>query len=67
MMMLDPICDMVIDMGEARDNGLTLEMPEREYAFCGPGCQVKFAKSPAQYRQKFEDWLAGKYQPKAMM
>ena len=33
--MLDPVCDMIVDLAEARDQGLTLELPDREYAFCG--------------------------------
>lgn len=48
--MLDPVCDMIVDLAEARDQGLTLELPDREYAFCGQGCQTKFAKSPETYK-----------------
>ena len=55
--LLDPICDMVVDIAEARDQGLTLEMPDREYAFCSPGCLTKFAKSPEQYKAKVTAWL----------
>jgi YHS domain-containing protein len=56
--MLDPVCDMVVDIVEARNHGLTLERPEREYAFCAAGCLTKFAKSPQQYIPKVEAWLA---------
>jgi YHS domain-containing protein len=56
--LLDPICDMVVDVADARDQGLTLERPEREYAFCSQGCLVKFAKSPGQYVANVEAWLA---------
>ena len=56
--LLDPICDMIVDIAEARDQGLTMEMPEREYAFCSPGCLTKFAKSPQSYIPKVEAWLA---------
>ena len=56
--LLDPICDMVVDIAEARDQGLTLERPDREYAFCSPGCLTKFAKEPARYIPKVEAWLA---------
>ena len=56
--LLDPICDMVVDVAEARDQGLTLERPEREYAFCSQSCLVKFAKNPAQYTGKVDAWLA---------
>lgn len=55
--LLDPICDMVVDIAEARNQGLTLERPEREYAFCSAGCQTNFAKSPAAYTAKVEAWL----------
>jgi YHS domain-containing protein len=56
---LDPVCDMVVDVAEARDAGLTLEYPDREYAFCAAGCQAKFAKDPQAYIPKVEAWLAG--------
>ena len=55
---LDPICDMVVSVSEAREQGLNLERPEREYAFCSPGCLTKFAKAPASYIPKVEAWLA---------
>ena len=55
---IDPVCDMIVSIPEARDRGLTLEYPEREYAFCAPGCQAKFAKSPKTYVPKVEAWLA---------
>ena len=55
---LDPVCDMVVDVAEQRDQGLTLERPEREYAFCGPGCLERFAKDPKRYIGKVERWLA---------
>ena len=56
--MLDPICDMIVDVAEARDQGLALDMNEREFAFCSHGCLVKFAKAPAQYIPKVDAWLA---------
>jgi YHS domain-containing protein len=55
---LDPICDMIVDLAEARDDGLVTEYAGREYGFCSAGCQVKFAKSPTAYVQKVEAWLA---------
>jgi YHS domain-containing protein len=55
---LDPICDMIVDLDEAREEGLTLEYAEREYGFCSAGCQQKFAKSPNAYIPKVEAWLA---------
>ena len=56
--LLDPICDMIVDIVEARDQGLTLEMSDREYGFCSHACLVKFSKAPTQYIPKVEAWLA---------
>ncbi|HZP94858.1 MAG TPA: hypothetical protein VFC31_00785 [Candidatus Limnocylindria bacterium] len=56
--LLDPVCDMTVDVAEARDQGLTLEMADREYAFCAAGCLTKFAKSPQAYIAKVDAWLA---------
>jgi YHS domain-containing protein len=61
--LLDPICDMVVDVAEAGDQGLTMELAEREYAFCSHGCLVKFAKSPQSYAPKVEAWLAKGAEP----
>ena len=55
---LDPICDMIVDVAEARDRGLSMEFGAREYAFCSPGCLAKFAKSPQVFAPKVEAWLA---------
>lgn len=55
---LDPICDMIVDVTDAREHGLTIEYPEREYGFCSVGCQAKFAKNPSAYSAKVEGWLA---------
>lgn len=55
---IDPVCDMIVSIAEARDAGLTLEYPDREYAFCAPGCQSKFAKDPKAFIPKVEAWLA---------
>ena len=48
---------MVVDLADARDHGLTIERPEREYGFCSHGCLVKFAKSPQTYVGKVNAWL----------
>ena len=55
---LDPICDMIVDVAAARDEGLTIERPEREYAFCSHACLVRFAKAPHSYVGKVDAWLA---------
>ena len=54
---LDPICEMIVDIAEARDQGLAMELGDREYAFCSHGCLVKFAKSPQSYIPKVDAWL----------
>jgi YHS domain-containing protein len=54
---LDPICDMIVDVDDAREHGLTLEYPQREYGFCSAACQVKFAKNPSAYATKVEAWI----------
>ncbi len=55
--MLDPVCDMIVDLEEARDQGLRLELPDREYVFCAQGCLVKFAKSPETFKPRVDAWL----------
>jgi len=60
---LDPICDMVVDLADARDQGLAIERPEREYAFCSQACVVKFAKSPQSYVGKVTAWLERAHPP----
>jgi YHS domain-containing protein len=55
---IDPVCDMIVSIDEARDAGLTLEYPDREYAFCAPSCQTKFANDPKAHIPKVEAWLA---------
>lgn len=54
---LDPVCDMIVAIDEARDDGRTLEMDGREYAFCSPGCLKTFAKAPHRFRSKVDAWL----------
>ena len=55
--LLDPVCDMIVDIADARENGLTLEMPDREYAFCSPGCLKTFSKSPTRFKAKVDAWV----------
>ena len=55
---IDPVCDMIVDLTDAREHGLTLEYPEREYGFCAAGCLAKFAKNPSAYKAKVDGWLA---------
>lgn len=55
---LDPICDMVVDVEEQRGRGLTLEHDGVTYAFCGPGCKRSFEKDPGAYTAKVAGWKA---------
>jgi YHS domain-containing protein len=55
---LDPVCDMIVAIDDARERGLTLEMDDREYAFCSPGCLQTFARTPTRFRAKVDAWVA---------
>ena len=55
---LDPVCDMIVAIADARENGLALEMAEREYAFCSQNCMTTFAKAPHRFRSKVDAWVA---------
>ncbi len=55
---LDPVCGMIVSIADSRENGLTLEMPDREYAFCSPGCMTHFAKAPDRLKSKDDAWVA---------
>jgi YHS domain-containing protein len=55
---LDPVCGMIVDLADAREHGLTLEYPEREYGFCSAACLTRFAKNPSAYTAKVEGLLA---------
>jgi YHS domain-containing protein len=59
--LLDPVCDMIVAVDDARENGLTLEMPDREYAFCSQGCMTTFAKAPHRFRSKVDAWVAAQH------
>lgn len=53
---LDPVCDMVVDVEEQRGAGLLSEQQGKTYAFCGPGCKRAFDKDPAKYLDKVASW-----------
>jgi YHS domain-containing protein len=55
---LDPVCDMVVDIDEQRGRGLVSEQDGKTYAFCGPGCKRAFDKDPSQFIAKVEQWEA---------
>src|SRR5713101_7003891 len=51
---IDPVCDMIVDIAAARDRGLTLEYPDREYSFCSASCQSKVEAWLARQRDHAE-------------
>jgi len=53
---LDPVCDMIVEVEEQRGRGLTSEHAGKTYAFCGPGCKRAFDKEPATYAPKVAEW-----------
>jgi len=55
---LDPICDMIVDVEEQRGRGLVSEHEGATDAFCGPGCKRAFDKEPAKYTAKVAQWKA---------
>ena len=55
---LDPVCDMVVDVEQQRQRGLVAEHAATTYAFCGPGCKRAFEKDPAKYAGKVASWEA---------
>lgn len=55
---LDPVCDMVVDVEAQRGRGLTSEHDGTTYAFCGPGCKKAFDKDPGKYTAKVAAWQA---------
>lgn len=58
---LDPVCDMIVAIDDARENGLTLEMHDREYAFCSAHCLQTFAKAPTRFKAKVDAWVVAQH------
>jgi YHS domain-containing protein len=52
MRMLDPICDMVVEVADARARGRTVEYRSRTYAFCSDACVRTFNADPAKWAAK---------------
>jgi YHS domain-containing protein len=50
--MLDPICDMVVVVADARAQGRTVEHEARTYAFCSNGCVKTFNGDPVTWAAK---------------
>jgi len=57
---LDPVCDMVVDIETQRAKGLTVEHAGVTYAFCGPGCKRAFQADPSGHAAKVEAWQASR-------
>jgi YHS domain-containing protein len=55
---LDPICDMIVDVEEQRGHRLTVEHSGKTYAFCSAGCKRSFEDDPARYVSKVAAWEA---------
>lgn len=53
---LDPVCDMIVDVEEQRGRGLTSEHSGKTYAFCSSGCKRSFEVEPARYAGKVAAW-----------
>lgn len=50
--MIDPVCDMTVNLAEAAAKGLTFELEGRTYAFCAKRCLKDFAADPAKWIAK---------------
>jgi YHS domain-containing protein len=55
---LDPVCDMIVDVEQQKTKGLTSDLLGKTYAFCGPGCKRAFDKDPGKYTAKVSAWEA---------
>ena len=53
---LDPVCDMIVDVDEQRGHGLTSEHAGKTYAFCCSGCKRSFDADPSPYAAKVAVW-----------
>lgn len=57
---LDPVCDMIVDVEEQRGHALTSEHAGKTYAFCSSGCKSSFEDDPARYAAKVATWEASR-------
>jgi YHS domain-containing protein len=48
-MLIDPVCGMTVDVGEAEEAGLLIESEDRTYAFCRTTCRNTFLADPMTY------------------
>lgn len=52
--MVDPICDMVVVVLDARAQGRTVEHEGRTYAFCLNGCAKAFNADPVKWAARVD-------------
>ena len=45
----DPVCDMEVDVADARRRGMTVIHQGTEYALCSEGCYLEFVDDPAWF------------------
>ena len=45
----DPVCGMMVDVGQARAKGLAASHEGHEYVFCGKGCFLEFRDDPKAF------------------
>ena len=57
---LDPVCDMIVDVEEQRGHQLTTEHAGETYAFCSSGCKHTFEGEPARFVAKVAAWEASR-------
>ena len=57
---LDPVCDMIVDIEEQRGHVLTSEHGGKTYAFCSSGCKRTFEADPAPFVAKVAAWEASR-------
>jgi YHS domain-containing protein len=50
--LIDPVCDMTVNVAEAAAKGLTMELDGRTYAFCAKRCLKDFTADPAKWIAK---------------
>jgi YHS domain-containing protein len=53
---LDPVCDMIVDVEEQRGRGLTTDHAGKTFAFCSSGCKRSFEEEPTRYTAKVSAW-----------
>ena len=51
-LVIDPVCEMTVNVAQAAAKGLTLEFEGRTYAFCAKRCLKDFSADPAKWTAK---------------